>query len=113
MEMIEISSIPPFDKEFKRLNKKYKSLLKDIYQLREDLKKNPSLGTDLGKGVRKVRMAITAKGKGKSHGARIITYTDALFGVEDGKLILFFIYDKAERDTISDKEIEALLQYIQ
>lgn len=85
--MIEISSIPPFDRELKRLNKKYKSLLQDICQLRDELIKNPFLGTDLGKGVRKVRMAITAKGKGKSHGARVITYTDAVFSMDEGKLI--------------------------
>lgn len=70
------------------------------------------MGADLGKGIRKVRMAITAKGKGKSHGARIITYTDTIFSMEEGKLILFFIYDKAEHDTISNKEIEELLQYV-
>ena len=67
----------------------------------------------MGKGVRKVRMAVSAKGKGKSHGARVITWTDALVCVSEGKLYLLTIYDKAEKPTISDKEIESLLRQIE
>ena len=33
------------------------------------------MGTDLGRGVRKIRMAIGSKGKGKSGGARVLTLT--------------------------------------
>lgn len=110
--MIVIATAPSFDKEFKRLNKKYKSLLKDICRLREELQANPYSGIDLGNGIRKVRMAITAKGKGKSHGARVITYTDAIISIENGVLYLITIYDKAERANITDKEIESLLQQI-
>ena len=36
---------------------------------------NPQSGVDLGGGLRKVRMAIGSKGRGKSHGARVITFT--------------------------------------
>lgn len=111
--MIEIQTIPPFDKVLKRLQKRYKSIAADYQTLLEELKQNPYLGTDLGKGVRKVRMAISAKGKGKSHGARVITYTDALVRIDEGVLILFYIYDKADRSTISDSEIQVLLNYLE
>lgn len=67
-----------FDKEFKRLCKKYSSLKADLSALGKSLSENPDQGTSLGKGVRKVRMAIASKGKGKSHGARVITYTEAI-----------------------------------
>lgn len=76
--MINIVDTPRFRKEAKRLGKKYKSLADDFIRLYADLQENPLLGVDLGKGVRKVRLAITSKGKGKSGGARVITYTDAL-----------------------------------
>lgn len=66
----------------------------------------------MGNGIRKVRMAISDKGKGKSHGARIITYT-AIITVEEGIITLLTIYDKAEQDTISDKEIARLIQEIE
>ena len=92
-----------FDKEFKRLCKKYSSL--------KSLSENPDQGTSLGKGVRKVRMAIASKGKGKSHGARVITYTEAIVCADnEGTVILLTIYDKADRDSISAAEIDELLR---
>lgn len=63
-----------FAKQLKALAKKYHSLRNDYQSFLNDLEQNPYMGTDLGNGVRKVRMAITSKGKGKSGGARVITY---------------------------------------
>ena len=68
---------------------------------------SPSLGADLGGGLRKVRMAIKSKGTGKSGGARIITVV--LADIEDG-LGLLYIYDKSERSTIKGKELTDLLK---
>ncbi len=110
--MIEVIAIRPFRKELKKLAKKYRSIAKDYEQLLNQLEANPYSGVDLGNGIRKVRMAITAKGRGKSHGARVITYTDAIISIENGVLYLITIYDKAERANITDKEIESLLQQI-
>ena len=99
-----------FRKEFKRLYKKYKSLKCYFEALSDDLASNPFIGADLGNGVRKIRMAITSKGKGKSHGARVITYASAIVSVdEEGVVVILSIYDKAERDTISSADIAALL----
>ena len=39
----------------------------------DEIYKNPLVGDDLGGGVRKIRMTIADKGKGKSGGARILT----------------------------------------
>ena len=98
-----------FDKEFKRLCKKYSSLKADLSALGKSLSENPDQGTSLGKGVRKVRMAIASKGKGKSHGARVITYTEAIVCADnEGTVILLTIYDKADRDSISAAEILTL-----
>ena len=100
-----------FDKEFKRLCKKYSSLKADLSALGKSLSENPDQGTSLGKGVRKVRMAIASKGKGKSHGARVITYTEAIVCADnEGTVILLTIYDKADRDSISAAEIDELLR---
>lgn len=92
--------------------KKYKSLKEDLQELVFELKENPAQGADLGHGVRKVRMAISAKGKGKSHGARVITHT-AVVSIRDGVVTLLAIYDKAEQSTITEKEIEGLLQELE
>ena len=64
-----------FEREVKRLSKRYASLKADLANLCQQLYANPHLGTDLGGGLRKIRMAITSKGRGKSGGARVITFT--------------------------------------
>ena len=106
----EIKTIPPFDKDVKRLYKRYRSLLDDIEQLIVDLQQNPLMGADLGHGVRNIRLAIKSKGGGKSGGARVIAYTDIVVEVEEGTIYFLALYDKADQDTISDKEIKKLLK---
>ena len=81
----------------------------DLSALGKSLSENPDQGTSLGKGVRKVRMAIASKGKGKSHG--VITYTEAIVCADnEGTVVLLTIYDKADRDSISAAEIDELLR---
>ena len=71
----KIKTIPPFDKNVKKLYKRYRSLLDDIKQLIAELQENPLMGVDLGHGVRKIRLAIKSKGGGKSGGAPIFRNT--------------------------------------
>lgn len=97
-----------FAKEMKRLSKHYKSIKQDYANLLESLRENPLQGTDLGKGLRKVRMAIASKGKGKSGGARVITYTVLLKEV-DSELKLLAIYDKSECESLDNKELQRIL----
>ncbi|MBQ9642122.1 MAG: type II toxin-antitoxin system RelE/ParE family toxin [Bacteroidaceae bacterium] len=105
----EIRTLEVFDRQAKRLAKHYTSFRQDYINLLQELQENPLAGTDLGGGIRKVRMAIASKGKGKSGGARVITYTaDIILHAKEGTLILLSIYDKSEHSTISDKEIKRL-----
>ena len=101
-----------FLKELKRLGKKYRSLKQDLQVLQDELGNNPFAGVDLGCGVRKVRMAIGSKNKGKSHGARVITYTYTIDETE-GVINLIYIYDKEERENISDNEIKWLVKEVE
>ena len=101
---IETSDI--FERQLKSLAKRYPSLKADIAQLRSELFENPFMGIDLGKHLRKIRLAITSKGKGKSGGARVITYVITV--QED--VTLLTIYDKSDRENISDKELLDLLK---
>ena len=97
-----------FEREVKRLSKRYRSLKSDLKNLLEELKANPQLGVSLG-GVRKIRMAIASKGRGKSGGARVITFT-VVAAVDETEVNLLYIYDKAERESIGKDEIETLLR---
>ena len=104
----KITASKSFNKELKRLGKRYASLADDYETLLHDLKQNPALGTDLGRGLRKVRMRISSKGKGKSGEARVITFT-VIASVDETTINLLYIYDKSERENISPKEIDTLL----
>lgn len=106
---VKIELLPTFKREAKRLNKHYASFADDYEKLIVELENNPHLGVDLGGGLRKVRMSITSKGKGKSGGARVITFT-VIVAVEEAEINLLYIYDKSERSSISKKEIEELLR---
>ena len=104
-----IESLATFDREVKRLGKRYLSIAKDIIKLREVLLENPFLGTDLDGGLRKIRMRVASKGKVKSGGARVITFT-VLAAVDETEIDLLYIYDKAERESVSADEILELLK---
>jgi hypothetical protein len=60
----KVLTISPFDKQFKRLVKKYPSLKAEIAQLIAELKTEPNKGVALGNGFFKIRLAIASKGKG-------------------------------------------------
>ncbi|WP_316832656.1 type II toxin-antitoxin system RelE/ParE family toxin [Pedobacter aquatilis] len=97
-----------FDKEFKKICKKHKSAKSDVIALVEKLKKNPNQGTPIGDNCYKIRLAIKSKGKGKSAGARLITNIRIINKV----IYLLSIYDKADKESISDKDLEAVLKSV-
>ena len=74
-----VLSIPPFDKQLKRLAKKYHSLKAEYASLIEVLEQNPKMGIPLENNCFKIRLAIASKGRGKSGGARIITHIQYFF----------------------------------
>lgn len=104
----EVSSIPPFDRQLKRLVKKFPSLKKDFALLIEQLEENPDQGIALGKGCYKIRLAIRSKGKGRSGGARVVTN----FVVSQKTVYLLSIYDKSSTATLTDKELKELLKFV-
>ncbi len=104
----KISSIPLFDKQAKRLSKKYPSLKNDLAELFKSLADEPEQGTALGNNFYKIRLSIASKGKGKSGGARIITYVKIIATT----VFLTSIYDKSDKSNITDKELEQIFKSI-
>ena len=94
-----------FKKEAKRLIKKFPSLKQELANLAVTLSDDPETGTPLGNNTYKIRIAIKSKGKGKSGGARIITYVVT----EYLEIFLLTIYDKSEFDVIDDKIIKNII----
>ena len=95
-----------FQKELKKLSKKYPTVKEDFKALLEILKTEPHQGQPLGRDCYKIRMAITSKGKGKSGGSRVISCVK----IVAESVYLLSIYDKGEKESVSDNELDKLLK---
>ena len=95
-----------FKKEAKKLSKKYPSLKSELAALFIELEKNPTFGTPLGNDIYKIRLAIASKNKGKSGGARVLSFVKVI----QTTVLLFSIYSKSEIDNFTDKQIQLLMK---
>ena len=103
-----IKTIPKFDKQLKKLIKKYPSFKIEFTNFIVSLRENPEQGTSLVNNCYKIRLSIASKGKGKSGGARLITNLI----ISETTVYLISIYDKSEKESLSDKELDDLLKYL-
>ena len=103
-----VKTIPRFERDLKRLTKKYPSLKTEYINLVQSLKESPNQGTALGNQCYKIRLSIAFKGKGKSGGARVITHLQ----IVNETVFLLSIFDKSERENISDRDVNDLLSLI-
>ena len=106
---ITISVSDDFAKEAKRLAKKYPSFKQDYKDFLESIKNNPLQGDEITKNIRKIRMAIKAKGKGKSGGARVITF-NILTDMENGQVVFLLLYDKDDASTVKVNVVKQLVR---
>jgi mRNA-degrading endonuclease RelE of RelBE toxin-antitoxin system len=103
---IEVKFTPDFERQLKRLANKYSSIYEDLSLLINELEKTPNTGKSLGKNIYKIRMALSGKGKGKSGGARVITYVL----LKNEMVYLAAIYDKSEQSTIDTDRLLKVLK---
>jgi hypothetical protein len=104
----KVLAIPPFDRQLKRLVKKYPAFKEDISKLAASLASHPKQGVPIGKECYKIRVALTSKGKGKAGGARVITYLH----MARQKVYLLAVYDKSDATNILDSELIDRLKQI-
>lgn len=98
-----------FEKELKRLAKKFPSLKNEFAELINEISENPESGTFLGNNCYKIRLAIGSKGKGKRGGARVITY----LYIETETVYLLTIYDKAEKEDLKPNELKDIIDSLE
>jgi len=99
-----VDIIEHFEREAKKLKKKFPSLKQEITNLVDELEDDPKKGTLIGKGFYKIRLAIRSKEKGKRGGVRVITY----FKIVYKTVYLVSIYDKSIKSDIGEDELNAL-----
>ena len=102
-----------FERGAKALRKKYPSFESDYDTFLNELEANPYGGESLGQHTYKNRMAIASKGKGKSGGARVISYNLQQQSEDEITITLMTIYDKSDIDNVSDAYIRSLVQQIE
>ena len=98
-----------FEKELKQLAKKFPSLKNEFAELIADITANPEAGTFIGNNCYKIRLAIGSKGKGKSGGARVITY----LYIETETVYLLTIYDKGEKKDLKANELNDMIESLE
>ena len=70
----KIETIPRFEKDVKKLKKKFPKIKNDLINLIDELSSNPEIGINLGENIFKIRFLNSSIPTGKSGGFRIITY---------------------------------------
>ncbi|WP_046243405.1 type II toxin-antitoxin system RelE/ParE family toxin [Hymenobacter terrenus] len=101
----KVETIRSFDRQLRRLAKKFPSFVREFESLLDTPESNPETGTSIGHGCYKIRLAIASKGTGKRSGARVITYVQ----VVNETVFLLAIYGKAEQATLTNQQVLALL----
>lgn len=98
-----------FERELKRLAKKFTSLKNEFSELLDNIIEDPQTGSFLGNNCYKIRLAIRGKGKGKSGGARVITY----LYIESETVYLLTIYDKSEKENLKPIELREMIESLE
>jgi hypothetical protein len=83
----EVNATDPFRRKVKKLAKKHTSLKSDLAALITALGEKPTQGKHLGSNCYKIRLAITAKGKGNPVGQELL-----LWFVLSAKLLISWIF---------------------
>jgi mRNA-degrading endonuclease RelE of RelBE toxin-antitoxin system len=117
-----------FEKEIKRLVKKYPSLKNEFAKLISTLNDRPEYGTHIGHNCYKIRLGISSKGKGKRGGARIVTHlflsidkieetaVEETFPYSTTSILpqlqvyLLTIYDKSEKEDLKPNELKEIIE---
>lgn len=110
--IVDIKYLPEFERRAKKMAKKYRSFIEDYDKFLGSLEENPFQGTSLGMGVYKTRMAVLSKGKGKSGGVRVLTYTVQKVNPEKIVITLLSIFDKSDIENVSDGYIKSLMKEV-
>jgi mRNA-degrading endonuclease RelE of RelBE toxin-antitoxin system len=98
-----------FENELKRLAKKFPSLKNEFAELISNIIEDPEIGTFIGNNCYKIRLGIGSKGKGKSGGARVITY----LYIETETVYLLTIYDNGEKEDLKPNELKDMVDSLE
>lgn len=101
----EIFTILRFEKDVKKLKKRFPKIKTDLVNFLNELSQNPEVGVNLGDNAFKVRIPNSSIPTGKSGGFRVITYYK-----KDEKIYLVTMYSKTDQDTILTGKLKTIIK---
>jgi len=101
----KIETIPRFEKDIKKLKKKFPKIKNDLVEFVNILSSNPESGINLGANIFKIRIPNSSIPTGKSGGFKVITYYK-----RDDILYLVTIYSKSEQDNILTDKLRQIVK---
>ena len=102
--MLKITTLPSFEKAYKKYAKKYKSLENDLKTIISELNKNPKSGTLLKNNIYKIRLKNSDNNKWKSSWYRIIYYYQY-----EWEIIFTYMYSKNDLENINEDFINDII----
>jgi mRNA-degrading endonuclease RelE of RelBE toxin-antitoxin system len=103
---LKIISLDSFEKDVKRLAKKYNKIASDLRELGNTLTDNPKAGIAMSNSLYKLRLKNSSASSGKSGGFRVIYY----YIDEQNNIYLMKIYSKTEIENISEEKLLDILK---
>ena len=100
-----IETIPHFDKDVKKLAKRFPKIKNDLKELLLELREKPTMGNYLRDGFYKIRLKNSSIPTGKSAGFRVITYY-----MSEETLYLVSMYAKSDTDTILVNKLQEIIK---
>jgi len=101
---MKFKTVPLFDKELKKLSKKYNSIKKDILSFTNNFNNIHATAINIKTNLYKIRVNNSNKNRGKRAGYRIYYYVK----VED-TVYLLTIYDKSEKESINENILDKFI----
>jgi len=103
---LKIISLDSFEKDIKRLAKKYNKIASDLREIGCALTDNPKAGIAMSSNLYKLRLKNSSVSSGKSGGFRVIYY----YIDEQSNIYLMKIYSKTEIENISEEKLLDILK---
>lgn len=106
--MFQVLATSRFQKELRKLTRKYPAFHTDILNAISLLSVAPEQGDHLGNGVYKMRIPISGKPAGKSYGARVI---HAVISIKS-RVHLLSVYDKSDKKDLLHSELKGIFRVV-
>jgi mRNA-degrading endonuclease RelE of RelBE toxin-antitoxin system len=105
--LMKFETVSLFEKQFKKLAKKYSLIKEDVSKFITDFDTLHSQSTTIKNNLFKTRLANSNKNKGKSSGYRIYYYLKI-----NDTVYLLTIYDKSEIESINEFILDEFIDEI-